>query len=125
MFANNTQTIDFGAPDTVLAPPLSQPTPMVNNAFSSAAVPSQTNITVGGGLVENSATEGTVSVGDQAGAGVASGINSGPDQAITFSAKSFMGGMATTHMTSQQNQNLNNLVGSSLTPGQTKVLILA
>ena len=123
MFANNTFVMDFAVPDTVISP-VGVPVPMVNFAFSAVNIPSQFHVIIGGGLVENVATQGTVSVGDQAGAGVASGINSGPEQAITFSIKSFMGGMPTTKLTSMQIQNLSNIVGLSLTPGQVRVLVL-
>ena len=123
MFANNTFVMDFAVADTVVTP-AGVPVPLINMAFSAVNVPSQFHIIIGGGLVENVATQGTTSVGDQAGAGVASGINSGPEQSITFSIKSFMGAMPTTKMTSLQIQNLTNIVGASLTPGQIRVLIL-
>lgn len=122
MFTNNNLGVLNFAPIDIILTPI--PVPLVDLAFSPTHIPSQFKIIFGGGLAENLLTQGTVSVGDQAGAGVASGINSGPDRPITCSSDFFIGGMPSTKLTTLNIQNLSNTVGMSSTPGQIRVLSL-
>jgi hypothetical protein len=124
MFTNNNLAVlNFSPLDTVITP-AGVPVPLVNLALSTVHVPSQFKVLFGCGLSENLLTQGTTSLGDQAGIGVASGINSGPDRAITFSINFFIGGIPSTKLTTINIQNLSNTVGMSSTPGQIRVLSL-
>lgn len=124
MFTNNNLTVLNFSPIDVVITPVGVPVPLVNLAFSISHIPSQFKSIFGCGLAENLLTQGTVSVGDQAGVGVACGINSGPDRAITFSTNFFIGGIPSTKLTTLNIQNLSNTVGMSSTPGQIRVLSL-
>lgn len=124
MFTNNNLTVLNFSPIDVIISVVGVPVPLVNLAFSATHIPAQFKVIIGCGLAENVMTQGTVSVGDQAGLGVASGINSGPDRAITFSLNFFIGGMPSTKLTTLNIQNLTNTVGLSCTPGQIRVLSL-
>jgi len=124
MFTNNNLTVLNFSPIDVIISVLGVPVPLVNLAFSATHIPAQFKVIIGCGLAENVLTQGTVSVGDQAGVGVASGINSGPDRAITFSLNFFIGGIPSTKLTTLNIQNLTNTVGMSSTPGQIRVLSL-
>jgi len=124
MFTNNNLGVLNFAPIDPIITPVGVPVPLVNLAFSAVHVPSQFKVIFGGGLAENLLTQGTVSAGDQAGVGAASGINSGPDRPITCSLNFFLGGMPSTKLTTLNIQNLSNTVGMSSTPGQIRVLSL-
>ena len=132
MFANiNFGVINFAFPDVCKTPTPAGPVPLPypNFAFSETHIPSVFNIVIGGGLVENLTTEGTLSTGDEPGAagGVLSGVIKGPDQYVLGSFTVMMGGMPAMRLTSLTTQNgtTPNAVGLSATPGQTSVVVLS
>lgn len=90
----------------------------VNVASSAVHVPSNLQTFVGPGLAQNMLCAGTVSLGDQMGLGTASGINSGPDTAITGNAQCLIGPAPVTSLATPHLQDLSNGVGVSAIPGQ-------
>ena len=94
----------------------------VNVAFSATHIPTNLKVFPGPGLGQNLTSIGTVSLGDQMGLGVASGINSGPDIPILGNPKVMMGVGPLTSFVLPHLQDLTNGAGLSLIPGQFKVL---
>ncbi|MDR3497236.1 MAG: DUF4150 domain-containing protein [Ancalomicrobiaceae bacterium] len=128
MFANtNLGVMNFAFPDVCLTPiVVPVPIPYPNFALSFTHIPSQFNVLIGGGLAENIATSGTISMGDNAGVnlGVMSGLEMGPDRPIMGSTNAFIGGPPATKLTSPMMQNGTNAFGMSLTPSQVTVILL-
>lgn len=104
------------------------PIPYPNMVSSTLHVPSVFNVCFGPGLAENLMTEGTISMGDQAGVlgGVVSSVFMGPDQYILGSIKVIVGTAPAARMTSLVGMNGKpfNTMGASLTPAQVCVLLL-
>jgi len=132
MFANNNLCVlNCSFLDVCLVPafPVPIPTPFPNLAFSSTHIPSVFNVIVGGGLVENLITMGTLSLGDEIGVllGLISHFMDGPDRGFFGSLKTLMGGIFGTRLTTITGQNgmLPNTVGMSMTPGQVRVILLS
>ena len=67
MFTNNNLTVLNFSPIDVVITPVGVPVPLVNLAFSICHIPSQFKSIFGCGLAENLLTQGTTSLGDQAG----------------------------------------------------------
>lgn len=103
------------------------PTPYVNIATSSVAVPNALTVILGGGFAHNLLTTTTVTSGDEAGAmlGVASGTIVGPSTHVTSSVNVFMGVSPATRLTDTTIQNSTNSVGMTLTPAQVTCLVLS
>jgi len=130
MFANNSTGVMnvFTIPDVCKTPPLAVPIPYPNIAFSLAHIPSVFNLMFGPGLAENLMTQGTISIGDEAGVmgGVISNIFMGPDRYLLGSLKVLVGGIFATRLTSLVGMNGMpfNTIGMSAVPGQFRVLLL-
>jgi len=90
----------------------------VNIALAVTHIPSNLNTFVGPGLAQNMLCPGTVSLGDQMGLGVASGINSGPDFAIMGNPQCMIGPAPVTSMATPHLQDLTNGLGLTLESGQ-------
>jgi hypothetical protein len=130
MFANCTAGgMNQAAGDVCLtpappAPPV--PVPYVNISQNAIAVNTFTKLIICGGTAINLASQVPVSSGDEPGSvgGVASGTIVGMTKFITGSAKVIWGGQPATRLTSTTTQNSNNCVGSTISPSQTKVILL-
>ena len=94
----------------------------VNVATSLTHIPTNLKVLVGTGLAQSSTSIGTVSLGDQMGLGVASGINSGPDIPVIGNPKVMMGPGLITSFVMPHLQDLSNGAGMSLIPGQFTVM---
>ncbi len=131
MFANTTLGVfNFAFPDVCKVPILGVPVPLPfpNIALSTMDIPSQFQVIIGGGLAENLATVGAMSLGDTPGleGGIISQLFMGPFRGLLGSFNVFMGGIPATRLTSLFGQNglLPNALGASLTPSQIVVLLL-
>lgn len=130
MFANCTAGgVNLASGDVCLtpappAPPV--PVPYVNTSQNAAAVKTFDKMIICGGLAINLGSQVPVSTGDEAGSvgGVASGTIVGPTKFVSGSGKVVWGGQPATRMTSSTLQNQGNASGSTISPGQTKVLLL-
>lgn len=130
MFANNQMNVmNMAFPDVcqVPTPAGPVPTPFPNLSTSAMGVGAAPNVLFGGAPAHNLATVVPLSNGDNAGVagGVASGTVMGPTTHLTGAFTVLVGGTPATRMTSATLQNTTNSAGLSLTPGQTKVLLLA
>ena len=128
MFANIILFVmNFAFPDVCLTPPLGEPIPYPNFAFSSTHIPSQFNILIGGGLAENLLTQGTISQGDDAGVllGVVSHTEMGPDRYLMGSFKVAFGAVFATRLTSLTTANMCNMVGLTIVPAQFVVMVMS
>ena len=103
------------------------PTPFVNFAVSTMAVPTVESVILEAGLAHNLLTETTITEGDEAGVamGVASGTMIGPSRHLTSSVTVFYGTGPSTRMTDMTMQNSTNIVGSTLIPSQFTTLVLS
>ena len=103
------------------------PTPYVNMAVSSVAVPNCVTVYVGGSFAHNISTTTTVTSGDETGTGlgVTSGTFIGSSQHLTSSAKTYFSCMPATRMLDSTMQNSTNSFGTTLTPAQCNVLVLS
>jgi len=100
------------------------PVVTVNVATSATHIPTVLNIFIGPGLAQNMLTPGTVSVGDQMGLGAVSGINSGPDTPVAGSTVMITGIAPVTSLLIPHLQDLSNLAGFTLVPGQITAFVL-
>jgi hypothetical protein len=109
--------------------PVPVPTPFPNIAVSETAIPSQFNVLIECMPAHNLATINPLSNGDEAGVllGVVSHMIMGPQRYMLGSMTVFTGGPPVTRMLDPTTQNglLPNIVGVSLTPSQTTVLVLS
>lgn len=112
-------------PQPAPAPPV--PTPYVNTSQNAVAVGFFDKVIICGGFAHNIGTVVPVSTGDEPGSigGVASGTIVNQTKFITGCTSVLYGGKPATRMTSQTTQNNGNAVGSTVSPSQTKVLLLA
>ena len=123
------QSIAF--PDVCLTPappsPSPVPVPYPNIAMSSMAIPNVLNILIAGTPAHNMGTTTPMSNGDNAGiaTGVASATVMGPQRNLTGAFTCLIKGMPATRLTSMSLQNSTNAPGATISPSQTKVLILA
>lgn len=131
MFANNSSGVMnmFTIPDVCKTPLLAPvPIPYPNITFSFFHIPSVFNIMFGPGLAENLLTEGTISLGDQAGVlgGIISNIFMGPDHYLLGSFKVLVDGIFAMRLTSLVGMNGMpfNTMGMSIMPIQFRVLLL-
>lgn len=131
MFANIMLcVVNFGFPDVCEVPtPVGPvPLPFPNFAISITHIPGQVCVIIGGGLAENLVTQGTISDGDEAGIamGIVSHVIMGPDRYVLGSFKVSFGGVFATRLTSLTTANgfIGNIVGLTITPAQTCVLVL-
>jgi len=121
----------FSFPDVCLTPappsPSPIPVPYPNIAMSSMAVPNVINILIVGTPAHNMGTTTPMTNGDNAGLalGVASGTVMGPQRNLTGAFTCLIKGMPATRLTSMSLQNSTNAPGATISPSQTKVLILA
>ena len=128
MFANcQAGGMDLAPADVCKTPPLGIPIPYPNQANGPEAIPNIPNIIYVGGPVHNLNTIIPVSHNDEPGSmgGVASGTVAAFSKHITGANKVIIQGAPITRMTSVNQTNANNTVGSRITPSQTKILILA
>jgi len=130
MFANNQNgCMSLGLMDVcnTLVGTATVPTPYVNIAMSSTAVPNAVTVLLSGGFAHNLLTTATVTSGDESGTvlGVASGTIVGSCTHMTSSVKVFMGVSPATRLTDTTIQNSTNSVGMTLTPSQVKCLVLS
>jgi hypothetical protein len=104
------------------------PIPYPNLVMSTAHIPSVFNVMFGTGLAENLMTEGTISMGNEAGVegGIVSEIFMGPDTYVMGSLKVVVGTAFAARMTSLVGMNGMpfNTMGMSLVPAQFRVLLL-
>lgn len=134
MFANCTAGgMNLASGDVCLTPPAPPappipgvPVPYVNTSQNAVATGFFDKMIICGGFAHNLGTVVPVSAGDEPGVlgGVASGTIIGATRFITGSAKVFYGGKPATRLTSTTLQNNANTSGSTITPSQTKVLLL-
>ena len=123
------QSIAF--PDVCLTPappsPSPVPVPYPNIAMSSMAIPNVLNILIAGTPAHNMGTTTPMSNGDNVGiaTGVASATVMGPQRNLTGAFTCLIKGMPATRLTSMSLQNSTNAPGATISPSQTKVLILA
>ncbi len=117
---------NVGAPDVCLTPAMI-PVPFVNTSMCANGVGFVPHIITVTGCAHNQSTTIPVSTGDEAGSvgGVISGTNLDATTYIVCSNTVLTGGMPTARLTSVTLQNACNIVGSTVVPSQTKVLILA
>ncbi|PKL96503.1 MAG: type VI secretion protein [Gammaproteobacteria bacterium HGW-Gammaproteobacteria-8] len=118
-------------PDVCLTPappsPSPVPIPYPNIAISSMAVPNVTNVLIVGMPAHNLGTTTQMTNGDNPGlaTGVASGTVMRTQRNLTGAFTCLIKGMPATRLTSVSLQNSTNAPGATITPSQTKVLILA
>ena len=123
------QSIAF--PDVCLTPappsPSPVPVPYPNIAMSSMAIPNVLNILIAGTPAHNMGTTTPMSNGDNVGiaTGVASATVMGPQRNLTGAFTCLIKGMPATRLSSMSLQNSTNAPGATISPSQTKVLILA
>lgn len=132
MFAKTQMTAQSLAfPDVCLTPvppaPSPVPVPYPNIAVSSMAIPNVLNFLICGMPVHNLGTTTPMTNGDNAGiaTGVASGTVMGPQRNLTGAFTCLIKGMPATRLTSVSLQNSTNAPGATISPSQTRVLILA
>jgi hypothetical protein len=132
MFANtNLGSLSLGFPDVCIVPvgPIPVPTPFPNIAVSATAIPTQYNVLIEGMPVHNLATINPLSNGNEPGVllGVVSHMIIGPERYLLGSMTVFTGGPPMTRMLdiTLQNGLLPNIVGLTLTPSQTTVIVLS
>ncbi|MGF1605836.1 MAG: DUF4150 domain-containing protein [Rhodothalassiaceae bacterium] len=105
------------------------PIPYPNVAMASTAVPSQVKVFVQATPAHNMMTQVPMSNGDNAGVamGLVSQLVMGPCRHMKGSFTTMIGGAPATRMldTTGQNGMAPNAVGTTLSPSQPKVLILA
>jgi len=111
----------------VVTPAGPVPTPFVNVALSTTAVPNVLTVFLSGAPAHNLLTSSVITSGDEAGVGmgVASGTFIGPSRHLTSSFKTFYGVAPATRLTDTTMQNSTNIVGMTLTPSQVSVLVLS
>jgi hypothetical protein len=126
-----TPATNFAFPDicnTTVGPAV-VPLPYPNIAMSSVAVPTVYNQFVSVMNVHNQLTYGTVSLGDNSGLllGVASGMTMGPHSTLLGSIKVFNSVAPATKMLALTGANgiSPNMVGTTLSPSQVKVMVLS
>lgn len=118
-------------PDVCLTPappaPTPVPVPYPDIAVSAMAIPNVLNVLFVGMPAHNLGTTTPLTNGDNVGlaTGVASGTVMGPQRNLTGAFTCLIKGMPATRMTSVSLQNSTNAPGVTLSPSQTKVLILA
>lgn len=118
-------------PDVCLTPappaPAPVPVPYPNIAISAMAVPNVTNVLFVGMPAHNLGTTTPMTNGDNPGlaTGVASATVMAPQRNLTGAFTCLIKGMPATRLTSVSLQNSTNAPGATITPSQTKVLILA
>jgi len=126
---NQNGATSLGIPDVcnITTPAGPVPTPFVNFAMSSMAVPNVVNVFVGGGLGHNLMTTTTITSGDEAGVamGVASGTIIGPSRHLTGSVNVFFGFAPVTRMLDSTLQNSTNAPGTTLIPTQFTHMVLS
>lgn len=130
MFANTSLgAMSLGIVDVcnITTPAGPVPTPFVNIATSTTAVPNVLNIFITASPVHNLLTSTTITSGDEAGTalGVASGTIIGPSRHLLGSFKTFFSTAPATRLLDTTMQNSTNSVGTTLTPSQCKVLVLS
>jgi hypothetical protein len=129
MFQNTQQAgIDLASPDVCLTPVGAAVVPIAYTdiAQSPNAVAFVPNIMIQGAPVHNLGTIIPFTSGDDPGVatGVSSGTVMGMSIHITAAFHLLVGGMPSTRLTSMTQQNTYNIVGSRISPSQTKVLLL-
>lgn len=135
MFANCSMPgMDMAMPDVCMTPGVSAgapgPLPYPNMAMKPMAIPSTASMKqfISFMPAHNMATTISTTNGDQAGCspgGVASGIMMGPGRNTKGSTKVFTAGTPATRMLDNTMQNLTNAQGTTLVPGQFKVMYLS
>ena len=100
--------------------------PFPNMGMASSHIPSVYNHYIGGGMVHNLLTFGTISNGDEAGTamGVVSNMIIGPDQYILGSFKVFHSVTPASRQTSLTTNNSYNMIGLVLVPSLNVVILL-
>ncbi|AJQ97518.1 DUF4150 domain-containing protein [Gynuella sunshinyii] len=100
--------------------------PFPNLAMASVHIPNVYNHYIGGGMVHNLLTFGTISNGDEAGVamGIVSNVIIGPDQYLLGSFKVFHGVSPASRQTSMTTNNSYNMVGMVLVPSINTVILL-
>ena len=120
--------MSLGFPDVcnVVTPAGPIPTPFVNIALSTTAIPNALTVLLSGAPAHNLLTSSVITSGDEAGVGmgVASGTFIGPSRHVKSSVKTFFGTAPATRLTDMTIQNSTNSVGMTITPGQVTVLVL-
>jgi hypothetical protein len=122
--------MDFAFPDVCLTPiVVPVPIPYPNIALSATAIPTQFKNLILAMPEHNLTTMAAMSFGDNAGVNLnpISGMFMGPGRNLMGSTKVFCGGLPATRMLDPTGQNgvSPGAFGLTLTPSQTKVMILA
>lgn len=132
MFAKTQMpAMSMGFPDVCLTPappsPAPVPIPYPNIAVSAMAVPNVPNILYVGMPAHNLGTTTPMTNGDNPGlaTGVASGTVMGPQRNLTGAFTCLVKGMPASRLTSMSLGNSTNAPGATISPSQTKILVLA
>ena len=114
-------------PDVCKTPPFDVPTPYVNVASNSMAVPTYYTIMIQGQPELNLGGTYSITNGDEAGAsgGVLSGTFSASGKPLMGSMIYYVGGMPSWRVTAPTIQNLNNSSGTSNVPSQTIKMVMS
>jgi len=119
---------NFAFPDLCKTPTPAGPIPLPypNIAQTNTAVPPAMIVLIDCMPATNMGSVVPLSTGDEAGVagGVVSNIIKGPCTHILGSFTLFTGGLPAMRLSSMTVQNLSNMVGSTITPSQTKVQVL-
>ena len=129
MFANSqAQGTNLASTDVCNTPSASGVTPVtyVNTAMCSAATGFSTTVLFDSCPAHNTSTSVSTSSGDEAGVsgGVVSGTFMSSCRFVAGSTKVMVGSQPATRLTSSTIQNSSNGSGSTISPSQTKVLLL-
>lgn len=132
MFANaHLAAVNFAFPDVCNVPtPVGPiPTPFPNTAMSVTHIPTVLNVMLSAMPAQNLLTMAPVTMGDQPGVGLGlvSGMVMGPCRYLMGSTKVMFGAGPVTRMTSMTGHNgaSPNAVGVTISPAQTKVMVLS
>jgi hypothetical protein len=124
--------MNFGIPDVCLTPSptgaIPMPYPNISNPAEANSATAAENVVVDSAKALTLISEISSSEGDEAGSegGVVSGEIMGPTRFLMGSEKLFINGAPAARITSETGQNgeMMNIVGASIVPTQTIVLVL-
>ncbi len=123
------QSHTLSATDVCKMPPAGAPLPIPNVALFSMAKTSFNKVMIMASPVFTMADKILLSSGNEAslafGGGVVSGKAIGSARAVAGSSKVFMGGNPQVRMSDMMMHNNDNAPGNTLTPAQTKVMVLS
>ena len=130
MFANNMLVnMNLGFPDVCLTPmgPVITPIPYPNISTTDMALPTVPNVLIEGTPGQNMLSMVMLSLGDDTGlmGGVACGMIMGPTIPLEGAFTVLVNAMPITRLTTENIQNMTNCPGTTITPGQFTMLVLA